>query len=78
MDVSVSQGCGNASGTADADEEDSDSSNFSPPHVLGNKTAGLSEEDFLSADESPLFSRDGAYDPAMPTDNEVSRYSFFD
>jgi hypothetical protein len=77
MDVSVSQGCGNASGTADADEEDSDGSNFSPPHVLGTKTTRLSEEEFLSADESPLFSRDGAYDPVTPTDNKVSRYSFF-
>ena len=63
------------------DVEDSDSSHFSPPHVLGTKTRGLSEgelEELLSPDASPLFSRDGDYDPASPTDNEVSRYSFFD
>ena len=38
----------------------------------------MSEEEFLSPDESPLFSRDGDHDPATPTDNKVSRYFFFD
>ena len=66
------------SGTADSDVQDSDSSNFSPPHDLGTKTTRLSNEEFLSADESPLFACDGAYDPATPTNNEVSRFSFFD
>ena len=58
------------SGTADSHMEDSDSTNFTPPRDFGTKTTG--------ADESPLFTNDGGYDPAMPTDNEVSRFSFFD
>jgi hypothetical protein len=77
-DVSVSKIGGDVSGTADSDVQDSDSSNFSPPHDLGTKTTRLSNEEFLSADESPFFARDGAYDPATPTNNEVSRFSFLD
>ena len=77
-DVSVSKIGGDELGTADSHVEASDGSNFTPPHDLGTKTTGLSDEEFLSADESPLFANDGGYDPATPTDNEVSRFSFFD
>jgi hypothetical protein len=77
--VSESHGRGDASSIADADEEDSDSFHLSsPPHVLGAKTTGLSEEEISAEEESPLFSRDGDDEPPTPTDNEVSRYSFFD
>jgi hypothetical protein len=58
--------------------EDSDSSYYSPPSVFGTKTTGLSEEEVLSPYKSPLFSSDVNRDAATPTDNEVSRYSFFD
>ena len=58
--------------------EDSDSSYYSPPSVFGTKTTGLSEEEVLSPYKSPLFSSDVNRDAATPTNNEVSRYSFFD
>jgi hypothetical protein len=42
------------------------------------KTEGLSDDDLgLSTDESPIFSSHSVDFPPTPTDNEVSKYSFF-
>ncbi len=61
------------------DEDDSVLSHSSPPRASWAKTASMFEGDLgLSPDNSPLFLRDGDDCPATPTDNEVSRYSFFD
>ena len=57
-------------------DEDSVSSHSSP-RAAGTKTAGMSSE--LSPYDSPIFSRNGDdYSAATPTDNEVSKYSFFE
>ena len=49
------------------------------PHVAGAKTTGLDDEDYSVENlASPLFSPNNNDDPLTPTDNEVSRYSFFD
>ena len=60
-------------GLSDADSVSSHSS----PRAAGTKTAGMSSE--LSPYDSPIFSRTGDdYCAATPTDNEVSKYSFFE
>ena len=49
------------------------------PHVAGAKTTGLDDEDYSVENlASPLFLPNNNDDPLTPTDNEVSRYSFFD
>ncbi len=48
----------------------------SSPRAVGTKTAGMSE---LSPYVSPIFSCNGDnYAAAMPTNNKVSKYSFFE
>ncbi len=57
-------------------DEDSVSSHSSP-RAAGTKTAGMLSE--LSPYDSPIFSRNGDdYSAATPTDNEVSKSSFFE
>lgn len=52
------------------DSDDDDDPPSSPPRSPGQKTAGLD-------DSSPIFSPPNM-SPMSPTDNEVSKYSFFD
>ena len=58
------------------DKDDDSVSSNSSCRVIGTKTTGMYE---MSPDDSPLFPRhDDEFSTATPTDNEVSKYSFFD
>ena len=57
-------------------DEGSDSSHSSP-RAAGTKTAGMLSD--VSPFDSPMFTRNGDdFSAASPTDNEVSKYSFFE
>ena len=64
-----------------ADEDDDSVLSHSSPRASWTKTAGMSEEDLVPSpgDDSSVFLRNGDdSSAATPTDNEVSKYSFFE
>ena len=69
-DAARAAGAGIVDVTAGGDSDDSDGSPIRPSRSLGLKTTGLE-----LGDSSPNFSPNNS--PESPTDNEVSKYSFF-
>lgn len=74
----VAAACASTSRESVLTSDDNDSIPRSP-HVAGAKTTGLDDEDdSVENVASPMFAPNNDDDPLTPTDNEVSRYTFFD
>ena len=62
---------------SDSSSDEGSDSSHSSPRAAGTKTAGMLSD--VSPFDSPMFTRNGDdFTAASPTDNEVSKYSFFE